>query len=74
MPPADHRRGRRLADENAAHARILSVVPDFLEIDNGYCCCKAGFRACAGIGAQVDQREGHEMSAIQIVRSAQGDI
>lgn len=71
MPPADHRRGRRLANKNAAHARLLSVVPDFLEIDNGYCCCKAGFRAGSGIGAQMDQRKGHEMSAIQIVRPAQ---
>ena len=66
LPPAYHRRGRRLANKNAAHARLLPFVPDFLEIDNGYCCCKAGFRAGSGIGAQVDKREGHEMSAIQI--------
>ena len=46
-----------MAKENGAHARLLHDVPDFVEIDTGHCFGKAGIRACAGVGAQVDQRE-----------------
>ena len=39
-------------DNKMQHMPDYCRSPDPLEIDNGHCCCKAGFRACAGIGAQ----------------------
>ena len=71
LPPADHRRGRRMDNQNAAHARLLPVVPDFLEIDNGIAAAKQVFER-APESVRADQREGHEMRSTQIVRSAQG--
>lgn len=60
-----------MAKENGALPGLLPVVLGFLEIDNGHCCGKTDIRACSGVGAQVDQREGHEMSATQILQIAE---
>ena len=63
-----------MAKENGALPGLLPVVLGFLEIDNGHCCGKTDIRACSGVGAQVDQREGHEMSATQILQIAEWTI
>ena len=57
MPPADHRRGRRLANKNAAHARLLSVVPDFWKSTMGIAAAKQVFeRAPESVRKWINER------------------